>query len=168
MTIPAQHLLEYWKSVQLDLHPPATQEAITDFQSRYSIQLPKDFSDLLLATNGTTEDNEGLRFWDLDEIKPISEVLNLSSTDFPKSLSDPQNYFIFADWLIHAHFYAIRLKPELSQDVLWVGYGDHFECARSFSEFIQLYLAYPGERGFLFEPNLKLQNTAEQDTAANP
>jgi len=72
-------------------------------------------------------DNEMLSFWPLDSIKSVPECLSDFGgiPDYSKiesRLKEASSYFVFADYLIWSHVYAIRLSPSGAEPrhILWL------------------------------------------------
>ena len=100
-------------------------------------------------------DDEGITFFGLEEIKPLSEYLSAQ-------VADAESYFVFADYSLSAHVYAIALRNiEVDQNPVAVVYDRNLiEVADSFSKFVEDYLEnidailFPPRR-----PNKRLQRT---------
>jgi len=104
-----------WRQQGLNLLPAASKSALRDFESRFRVQCPEDFAAYLLTIGGMpdgTWDEHLLRFWPLTEIKPVTRVSDAEAY---------RTYFVFADYSISAHEYAIRLTKAFSNDVVLVG-----------------------------------------------
>ncbi len=82
-----------------------------------------------------------IAFW------PLSEVTSLDPHDMlPKQVGSPSSYFMFADFLIHSHVYAIRLTTDPNAPCPVIFYGDMpyvYKLGDSFSDFTTLYLNNP-------------------------
>jgi hypothetical protein len=98
--------------------------------------------------NGEMDDQRMITFWPLEQVKRVTEEL----------LEEPPEhapYFLFADFLIWSHGYAIRLSSDpwdANPVVLVPADGTVQPVATSFSDFIARYLAddqvlYTGETG---------------------
>ena len=113
--------------------------AIEAFERKHKIELPEDVADYFRAVDGMSEDESdqlGIRFWPLDELRPVVEEL-------PAAEADPfKDYFVFADYSMWAHGYAVRLGQPVD-DVIIVGGESPVAVAPSFREFLQLYLTQP-------------------------
>jgi hypothetical protein len=76
-----------------------------------------------------------ITFLGLDEVKPLSEY-------WSPDVADADSHFVFADYSISAHVYAIRLSSdrEHGNPVVVVYDGKLVQVANSFSEFVAGYL----------------------------
>lgn len=123
-----------WRQQGLKLAPKASPSALRDFESRFRVQMPDDFSTYLLTLGGMAEstwDEHLIRFWSLAEIQPAVPV------------EDGSDYFAFADWSISAHEYAIRLSTPARPDVALIGGPKPRIIAPTFSTFLTMYLSHP-------------------------
>jgi hypothetical protein len=115
-------------------------EDVVVFEQRYRTSLPPVLKTLLLAADGMESgkyDNQFIRFWQLSEIRPAATELGSKPSVHLK------DYFLFADYSISAHFYAVRLSEAAPNDVVLVG-GDHIiQVAESFASFLAMYVSQP-------------------------
>ncbi len=148
MSIPlGERLKVRWTALGLSIQPPASFQAIEQFETTYSVQLPDDLRKTLDLFNGTGRWGGGDKFmfglWSVQEFVPLSEA-------YPKArcFDEPESYFLFADSMIMCPAYAIRLSNDTSGEnpILRV-YSDGGsyvyepeEGFDSFSEFIEEYL----------------------------
>jgi hypothetical protein len=132
-------------------HGAAPRAGVTDaeihsFERKQGVKLPEDVADYFRAVDGMNEDESdelGIRFWSLDELRPVVEELPAADGDAFK------DYFVFADYSMWAHGYAVRLD-QIANDVIIVGGEKPIAVAPSFREFLQLYLT---QRDRLFPGN---------------
>jgi SMI1 / KNR4 family (SUKH-1) len=105
--------------------------------------LPDDLREYFLLVNGmdiNMTDEDLIRFWPLEEVKSISE--GASEYSDQAYLPDPYSIFMFADYCIWSHTYAIRLSScEKRNEVYAIGGKSPIFLAGSFTEFATLYLA---------------------------
>jgi SMI1 / KNR4 family (SUKH-1) len=133
-----ESLKQYWlRYGKTKLRPGATDAELRDFERKYNVYLPTDLKDYFSQVNGFDKydvDDDMLSFLPLDEIEPVSK--DWSSK--PEAIS----YFIFVDYSISAHVYAIRLTddPSLNNPVFIVYDENPIQIANSFSEFAEAYL----------------------------
>ena len=120
--------------------PGASEEEIRRFETRYAVHLPEDFRRYIASINGFDQsehwmtDDDLITFLSLNEIKPLKEY-------WSPVVADAEDFFVFADYSIAAHVYAIRLRNTASeQNQVVVVYEELIEVAHSFSEFIERYL----------------------------
>lgn len=142
--IIGSRLKMHWSSQGINLNPPASETALTRFESRYTVSLPNDFCDYLLHVNGMAPeatDNELIRFWSIEEIKPLSEETPQYAAE--SYLVNATGFFVFADYSMWAHAYAIRLSsgPLEPNSIVVIGANKPILIADSFLSFVQSYLA---------------------------
>jgi hypothetical protein len=138
----SETLKRYWLRHGIKLNRGASESDIAVFESKYHVRLPKEMREYFAAVNGfdgskhwMTDENV-ITFLALGEIKPLSEAWS------PK-VADAASYFVFADYSLSAHVYAIRLLNDSEGDnPVVVAYDDEnlIGVASSFSEFVQGYL----------------------------
>ena len=129
-------LKQFWLRQGIKLRKGATEEELTAFEVKYKIRLPQDFREYLATVDGfdgSEWDNEVITFLGLDEIKPLTEY-------WSHPVPDSYSYFVFADYSLSAHVYAIRLDASVPGNDVVVVYDRTVGVARSFSEFIEGYL----------------------------
>ena len=100
---------------------------------------PADMRSYFRVLNGTGSsyadgDDFLLCFWALEKLEPVPEWTEMGK--------DNARWFVFADQRFSANDYAIRLTPDLGPNTVCVKEGKR-EVARSFSEFVELYLIDP-------------------------
>jgi hypothetical protein len=128
-----------WERHGATLRAGVTDAEIGDFQRKRGVELPEDVADFFRAVDGMNEgdcDQLGVRFWSLDELRPVVEELPATDGHTFKG------YFVFGDYSMWAHGYAVRLD-RIANDVIIVGGQNPIPIAPSFREFLQLYLAQP-------------------------
>jgi hypothetical protein len=85
-------------------------------------------------------DDGMIRFWMLEEVAPLPDgAPQYSDGEYVKN---PETLFLFADYSIWAHAYAIRLGRTTldSNEVVIIGYKSPKLISDSFSEFVETYL----------------------------
>ena len=138
-----ERLREHWLAQNITIKPGVHEEALSRFETLYTVLLPRDLREYFLVMNGMREgttDEELIRFWSLEEVKSISEESPAYST--PDYLPEADSFFLFADYSIWAHAYSIRISNNSSQPnpVYVIGGTKPVPIADSFSEFVDLYL----------------------------
>jgi SMI1/KNR4 family protein SUKH-1 len=104
-------LKNLWLSKAIEVNPGVSDEDLAAFEAAYEISLPSDMRDYFLHVNRMAEgvsDPALLSFWPLNEVKPIPETAPAFSN--LAYISDSQSLFLFADFCIWSHAYAIRLS----------------------------------------------------------
>ena len=138
-----ESLKRHWSSHDVDINTGVTKAELDSFESKHCVVLPEDLRDYFLCVNGMPPDvvDDGMiRFWMLEELQPLSQGAPAFSD--PSYIRHPECLFLFADYSIWAHAYAIRLGsvPMQSNEVVIIGYKSPVTICNSFSEFVDRYL----------------------------
>jgi hypothetical protein len=143
MTSVGESLKKHWKLHNVDINAGVSKAEIDSFEAAQGVVLPKDVRDYFSCVNGMPNDvvDDGMiRFWTLEEFQPLPQ----SAPAFSDSeyIRDPESLFLFADYSIWVHAYAIRLRndPSLSNEIVIIGYESPVTIFQSFSEFVDQYL----------------------------
>lgn len=129
-----------WVADEFGRGPTVTEADIAAFEARHGRGLPADARAYFLALNGfgdhATMDGELLTFWDLSRRRPLSE--EAPALNVP----DAESYFVFADYFMWCHAYALRLHPgeNPTAEVVFVDDEQSVVIARSVTEFLEGYL----------------------------
>jgi hypothetical protein len=133
-----------WKSLGLAIRPGCSSRALDAFEARIGARLPADLREFLACANGLEVDQDGFSFWPLEEYETFAKVADEYPPNTPR-VPDSGSYFVFCDYLTWCWGYAIRLRAEGEGDqeslVVPIGMNEMYTVARSFSEFLDLYLA---------------------------
>lgn len=137
-----ESLQRHWALHQVDANAGVSREELNAFEAKYGVVLPPDMRSYFLCVNGMASDvvdEELIRFWMLDEVKPLNEGAPEFSN--PLYIQRPESMFLFADYSLWAHAYAIRLEsvPLQSNEVCIIGIERPITIANSFSEFVAHY-----------------------------
>ena len=141
----AQRITQYWASLGYVVEPGAAEQALKAFELEHNVQLPSDIREYFALYGGF----EGGRNWDERFITfwPLESVTKLSDLDgeyvLPHGLGSSSSFFIFGDFLVHSHFYAIRLTVDPSANCPVVSHGGDYKFGDSFSDFVDVYLREP-------------------------
>jgi hypothetical protein len=166
-----QRLRDYWLSTGVAMQPGATAEEIANFESRYGVHLPSDMRYYVSTVNGMGHgvmDDDMLSLWPLHSFKPLPDYFAMYyGSGGTRAL---QSYFVFADFMIFAHAFAIRLTgdPDEQNPVVWIScipVDTSNPLAVSFSEFIEIYLTSPDK--LLCPPNSELPTMRLRRTLDN-
>lgn len=137
-----EDIVRQWRLDHVAAAPGASDADVQAFERSRGVRLPEDFRQYLQLADGTggQMDGDQYRFWSLQEIRPVAEVLEHHQPDSRLF----EGCFVFADYSISAWLYAIQLIGDPSE----VGRvyrvpvdgtrGD--PLAQTFSEFGRLYL----------------------------
>lgn len=135
MTRTIQELLaevrKRWTEQRIQTDPPPTFANVRAFESTFNVRCPDDFAAYLTTLGGMkdgTWDQHLIRFWPLPEIRPVEDVPGYV------------DYFVFADYSISAHEYAVQCGRSNRSDVVLVGAATPRTVAATFSEFVARYL----------------------------
>ncbi len=137
----AEALKKFWRRQGIKLCPGATEDELVAFENKHHVRLPEDLRKYFAATNGfdgserLMTDDEGITFLGLDEMKPLSEY-------WSADVAGGRGYFVFADYSLSAHVYAVRLVDGSGSGNPVVAVYDRklIEVASSFLEFAESYL----------------------------
>jgi hypothetical protein len=125
-----------WEKAGLTVGPGVA-DRITAFEDTYAVQLPEDVRAFFGAQGGMAEgeaDSNAIRFWAIDEVRPAA----IEVPDGDRAAYD--GYFVFADYSLWAHGYALRLSRDQPTDVAIVGGDRPIRVALSFAEFLEKYV----------------------------
>jgi hypothetical protein len=145
-----QSIVDRWRTDKIERRRGVASETLANFETNYGVLLPPAVREYFTFVDGTGEDMGGhlYRFWPLDQVKPVHEVL--ADTDFcsyPDRFSYP-DCFVFADHCISCWDYALRLTNDPAQPapVFRVTASDPpgEMMAASFLEFMRSYASDPG------------------------
>lgn len=155
MSYVGERIRNYWVSIGTNARPGASQETIESFQTKYGISLPKDLYDFYRIVDGMEEgetDDRLFRILPLEAVKPVTEELIQFGgiPDYRKikdTLPFPNHYFVFGEYMIKLHVYAIGLfsDPSATTPIIWICGSNWRIIAATFSEFVEKYLANPNE-----------------------
>ena len=120
------------------------------FESKNNLLIPSDLAEYFRLMDNTAYemDKELFRFRSFDHFKNIdAELANWGGipnyTNIINTLSQSENCFVFADFMIHTFTYAIRLYPNLVDiNEIYIISGDQYKIiSNSFSDFLDLYFS---------------------------
>ena len=133
-------LKTHWLRQGIKLRRGATESETAAYEAKYDVCLPEDMREFFAVVNGFDNrngeevDSDMITFFSLEEIKP------LNASDWGIA-SGAESFFVFADWSISAHVYAVRLlKDCTASGPVVVVYDSLVKVADSFAEFMQAYL----------------------------
>ena len=145
-----QRLKNHWLSHDVKFNDGVSEAALAAFEEEFSVSLPGDLRDYFLTMDGMAEeetDEEMIRFWRLEEVKALPTAApNYASADY---IDNPESLFLFADYSLWAHAYAIRLlaTPSNRNEIFIIG-GDYpILLFKSFSDLVDGYLT---DKGLMF------------------
>jgi len=140
MTPVLERLRDYWRGLACVNPRPASAEEIVAFEKRHKVQMPPLVREYFETLNGTQEgeshmeDEELISFWHLDQLQPLEDRPSVSPLHVP-------SFFLFADWSINAHEWAVQLTDNSStRGPVAIMYDPPQQVAASFEEFLRRYL----------------------------
>jgi len=134
----------HWERASAHADPGASETVLAAFEARHEVRLPAAFRALYRAMDGNMGDENLTRFWPLAEICRVSDVPEVA--DAPgESSAEASNYFVFADYMIFSHVYAVRLTTDGRDGPVWwvLGSRQQVEIAPSFEAFLRAYSENP-------------------------
>ena len=142
-------LAEHWRCHGAEPGAGASESEIAAFEADHGIRLPVELRAYFAAFNGLAHgrddmDNDTVGFWRLADITPVVE-------EAPHcGVPNAAEYFVFADYLIGSHFYAVHLQAgsNTRSPVLFVWREGFRPLASSFVEFLERYMT--GDNAVLY------------------
>ena len=137
-----QRLVDYWRRCGVTIRPGVDLAAVVTFEAEYQTVLPSDVRSYFEVVDGMWDqmDPDLIRFWPLNEMKPVHEVLTGAN---PDRFAYP-SCFLFADHCISCWCYAVKLgeSSEERGAVFLVTGGEPpgKKLADSIAEFVEMYL----------------------------
>jgi hypothetical protein len=136
-------LRDYWVSQGLPLNDGVASATLESFEKNNGVVLPVDLRDYFRHVNGMeadTTDDALIRFWMLEEVRALPDA----APEYADSryIERPESLFLFADFSLWAHAYAIRLlaAPSEMNEIFLIGSDSPILLFQSFSEFVDCYL----------------------------
>ncbi|HEX8350365.1 MAG TPA: SMI1/KNR4 family protein [Hymenobacter sp.] len=138
-----------WEKAKIKSVVTATEEQLKNFEESYKLKLPQDLRDYFANVNGTEgESDDGFfTFCTFNQFQSIQQVLRdwygvPKHSDIIQKIDHSETCYVFADYSICLFAYAIRLHHEVGSEneVYAICGGEYRIIAKSFSEFINLYL----------------------------
>lgn len=138
-------LMARWRAAGVKPNPPATEAALSAFESANRVRLPDDLRALLRAANG-------IPFSELDglaRLRPLAEFFRVvdrlpAARGHADGPADPERYYCFGDYNIEASFWAVPLSDDpvaaAPVQVFWHD-GGGYEVAASVREFLTKYVS---------------------------
>lgn len=149
----AEKLKNYWSSIGAPARSGVPPSTIDSFESHYDVRIPEDFRDYVSIIDGIEDgnwDSEMISFWPLHCVRSVPEALTPFAgvpdySRIARRLNEAGSYFVFADYLIWSHVYAIRFGKRGSDKspILWICGSKYYSVAESFSDFLQIYFDSP-------------------------
>lgn len=142
MTQPFGAIERRWREAGHGRGPPVSDAGVAAFEARYGVRLPEVVRAYFSMLNGSEDGQNGpmddhlLAFWHLTEVRPVAD-------EYPGRFAAATPYFVFADYSISVHAYAVRLSSDAGQAAPVAVIYDEFllEVAPSFPAFLHGYVA---------------------------
>jgi hypothetical protein len=162
-----------WYRLGAEPRTGVSAEEIAAFERRHSVRLPASVRSFFEFTDGMTEgltDEELIGFWSLSQLGNVPAVLSdfRGIPDYgtiAANLPGGQSYFVFADYSIWCHVYAVRLTDDSGQpaDVIWICGAKWCSLYSSFEAFLHAYAELPLQVLFPIElQNAEFQRTLQE------
>ena len=134
---PLERLLRWWDE---PASPGVADARLSELERRYDVRLPEGFRAYLKAAmpSGNTWDDEGTRWWPLDEIKSVRDECGIQ-TGYSPAMGDDRR-LIFADFLIWCHAWAVDCSEGPDRGKVRIITGTDRYVADSFDDFIDRYM----------------------------
>jgi hypothetical protein len=142
-TSVGESLKRYWSSHNVDINAGVSEATLDSFEEKYDVTLPDDLRDYFRCVNGMPlelTDDALIRFWMIEEVEALPKGAPEYSD--PQYIQNPDSLFLFADYSLWSHAYAIRLTkaPADTNKVFIIGYDSPILLGNSFTEFVDNYL----------------------------
>jgi len=132
-----------WAAAGIKPRPGVSPEAIVWFEDRYQVVLQPAVRAYFEAVDGTGDEVDGhyFRFWPFAEFAPVAEDRSWG----PGEAARFEGWFLFADHMIDAPDFAVRLSSEAAGvgPVACLYDAELLDVAPSFEAFLASYLAHP-------------------------
>lgn len=142
MSAIGESLKQFWTRQNIEFRRGASETELRAFEAKYKVHLPDELKDYFSTVDGSGLDGNVIEFLPLAEVVPLSQAWS--------QRPEANSYFVFADYSISCHVYAIRLTNDLTlSNPVFIAYDENpKQIADSFSEFVKGYLA--DDYGVLF------------------
>jgi hypothetical protein len=143
MTTIGARAKSYWSRHGVKLRSGVAEQDIVAFEKKFGVRLPQDVREFFAVVDGMDDsaslvsDDNGITFLPLGNVTPLTAKWTQCS------FKDAGAFFIFADYSLSAHVYAIRLSVEAntSTSVIVVYDQNPIKVADSYAEFMHEYLS---------------------------
>jgi hypothetical protein len=128
-----------WAAEGIKIRPGASTEALAWFEDHHRVALPPALRAYFEAVDGSGDifDDALIRFWPLAEVETIAEYHGWEPSEVPEF----DGWFLFADFLIHSHVYAVHLTSDPADSGPVASWdGNLILQAPSFAAFLDRYL----------------------------
>lgn len=139
---------QHWQQAGTIARQTASEAELARFAMAHRVQLPADLVRYFALVNGTggEYDEPFFCFNSLAEVQSVAERFHdyhgvPKYSDLLHTWPEHEQFYVFADYMIHLFAYAIRLDTGASStnSVYVLCGGDYRPIAESFTEFLALY-----------------------------
>ena len=140
-----ERLHSRWSESGVRLRSGVSELELQRFETNNRVVLPEDFRTFFLTIDGMKDGEMDpasmIRFWSLEEVRPVVEEIRGEES----CVLDYEGFFLFADYSLWAHGYAIRLGENRCDvnPVVIVGGDVPIHVATSFAHFLEKYCQDP-------------------------
>jgi hypothetical protein len=142
-----------WETLGTEPRIGVSATEFDSFERRHSVRLPTSVRSFYEFVNGMEEgqtDDELISFWSLARLDTVPALLSdfRGIPDYgaiSDKLPESPSYFVFADYSIWCHIYAMRLTDDPGQpaDVVWISGDLWYPLSSSFEAFLRSYAELP-------------------------
>lgn len=135
-------LIRYWKSNDKNVqYGPSKEIDVIHFEEKYDLKFPSDFRIYLLEAcrKKADMDRDLTTWWPLSDLKKLSDEFKYPLKN-PEIGKNAEQFVVFADYSIWCWAWAICCKQGKNYGRVALIYGDGEFVARTFSDFIEIYI----------------------------
>ena len=145
-------LRDYWGESNTQLRPGVGDAEVAHFERENHVCLTRELRGYFQAVDGMTEDDSDrnlFHFFSLGELGTVARefrgrelrIAGIPEGSNPPDISNSKRWFIFCDYMIWSHYYAVELGTERVEASPVVVFDGGIEViATSFSGFLKRYL----------------------------
>ena len=130
---PIAELVSWWRSEGMNLNPPASDEALDQFERAQGLVLPTEFRKIYRLADGMRDDDIDMNFfhwWPLEEIGRWEEQPFVDSEGMVR--------LPFGDWSLHAIVYSLSYSESRPIPTVVSIEDETYLVPRSVTEFAAL------------------------------
>ena len=147
----AERVARAWREAGAEPRHGVDARALDDFRLHNGVSIPEELAAFHRVTNGIESDANMFAVWGLGEIRRVPEALGdfRGSPDYGEianTLPDANTYFVFADWMIWSHVFAVKAPAAeggVLGPVVWICGSEHGVVAPTLADFWERYLVDP-------------------------
>lgn len=147
----AERVARAWSESGVEPRPGVDARALDDFLLHNGVRAPEELASFYRATNGIESDANLFAVWTLGAVRRVPEALGdfRGAPDYgeiAQALPDAEAYFVFADYMIWSHVFAVRapaVEGAALGPVVWICGSEYGVAAPTFADFWEHYLRDP-------------------------